>query len=242
VDLNGKVALVTGAARRVGKAIALALAEAGCDVAVHYGTSSREARGAAEQIRALGRRTEVFQADLERPDEIEAMFAAVGATFGRVDILVNNASVYHRTPIEGLTAQQWDAEMAVNARAPALTIRHALPLMSGGGAIINIADTGADKPRAGYPAYCASKAALLALTRSCAKALAARNIRVNAVSPGLVAWPEGMAESQKQQVLSLVPMNRSGSPHDVAAAVVFLAGHDYITGQNLRVDGGWCMA
>ena len=242
MDLNGKVALVTGAARRVGKAIALALAEAGCDVAVHYGTSSREAHGAAEQIRALGRRTEVFQADLERPDEIEAMFAAVGATFGRVDILVNNASVYHRTPIEGLTAQQWDAEMAVNARAPALTIRHALPLMSGGGAIINIADTGADKPRAGYPAYCASKAALLALTRSCAKALAARNIRVNAVSPGLVAWPEGMAESQKQQVLSLVPMNRPGSPHDVAAAVVFLAGHDYITGQNLRVDGGWCMA
>ena len=241
MELAGRIALVTGAAKRVGRAIALALAEAGADIALHYRGSAQEARGTADEIRALGRRAELFQADLTRPDEIAGMFAAVGAAFGRLDVLVNNAAVYIRTPIETLTADQWDSQMAVNARAAALCIRHALPLMPDGGAIVNIADISGEKTFPGYPAYSASKAALLALTKSCAKALAGRNIRVNAVSPGIVEWHEGLTEEQKEEVLAHIPMRRIGSPADVAAAVVFLAKHDYITAQVLRVDGGWHM-
>ena len=241
MELKGKVALVTGAARRVGRAIALAMARAGADVAVHYNRSAAQAQAAAEEIRALGVAAEAIQADLAEPEHIESMFSAVGKRFGRLDVLVNNAAVFDRTPIETLTAEQWDAEMAVNARAAALCIRWAVPLMSDGGAIINITDVAAEKGWAGFPAYCASKAALLALTRSAAMALADRNIRVNAVAPGVVEWHEATTEDRKKDILARVPLRRAGSADDVAAAVVFLARHDYMTGQNLRVDGGWNM-
>ena len=241
MDFKGKVALVTGAGKRIGKAISLELARAGADIALHYHTSAEQAVDAAREIAELGRRVETFSADLTQPEQIAAMFAAVKETLGRLDVLVNNAGVYHRTPIESLTAKQWDAEFAVNARAAALCIRYAVPLMSeGGGAIVNIADIAAEKTWPSYPAYCASKAALLALTKSAAKALAP-NIRVNAVSPGAALWADDMGEDEKQAVLAQVPMKRPGSPEDVAKAVVFLAGQDYITAQNLRVDGGWHM-
>jgi len=242
LDLEDKVALVTGAAKRLGRATAVAFAQAGAHIAVHYGRSGTEARETAERIRASGRRAELFQTDLSDPRQIEEMFVAVGEAFGRLDILVNNASIYPRAPIENLTADQWDAVLAVNARAPALCIRHAVALMPDGGAIVNITDIAAEKARAGYPAYCASKGALLALTKSAAMALGPRNIRVNAVAPGAILWEDETPERQKRQVLAQVPMKRTGSPEDVAAAVVFLAGHDYITAQTLRVDGGWHMA
>jgi len=243
MDLNGRAALVTGAARRVGRAIAMALAEAGADVAVHYNRSEDEARSLAEEIRAIGRRAEQFGADLADPERIGAMFEGVAAFFGRLDVLVNSAAVFGRTPIETLTAEQWDAELAVNARAPALCIRHAVGLMkrTGGGAIVNIADVAAEKGWAGYPAYCASKAALLGLTRSAAGALAPYDIRVNAVAPGAIEWSEDQTDEQKAAVLEQIPFKRVGSPADVAAAVVFLCRSDYITAQTLRVDGGWCM-
>lgn len=242
MELLGKVALVTGAGRRVGRAIAVALARAGCDVAVHYHRSADEAEATAERIRRLSRRAELFQADLSDPAQIASLFGAVGETFRRFDVLVNNAGVCRRTPIETLTAGQWDAEFTVNARAPALCIRHAIGLMTDGGAVVNVTDIGAEKARAAFPAYCASKAALLALTRSAAKALAARNIRVNAVAPGIVEWTEQTTDRQKHAVLAQVPMKRPGRPEDVAAAVVFLCRNDYITAQNIRVDGGWHMA
>lgn len=242
MDLEDKVALVTGAAKRLGRATAMAFAQAGADVAVHYSRSGTEARETAERIRASGRRAEMFQADLSDPKQIEQMFVAVEKAFGHLDILVNNAGIHRRTSIEDLTAEHWDAVLAVNARAPALCIRHAVALMPDGGAIVNITDIAAEKARAGYPAYCASKGAVLALTKSAAKALAPRNIRVNAVAPGAVLWQAGTSEQQKKDVLAQVPMKRTGSPEDVAAAVVFLAGHDYITAQTLRVDGGWHMA
>ena len=241
MDLDSRIALVTGAAKRVGRAIALALAEAGADVALHYRSSGDEAQSTADEIRAMGRRAELFQADLAQPDEIAAMFAALRSAFGRLDVLVNNAAIYERTPIETLTAEQWDRHMAVNARGAALCIRHALELMRNGGAIVNITDIGAEKAYAGYPAYCASKAALLALTKSAAKALAGRNIRVNAVAPGVAEWQEGLSDPQKQEVIAHVPMKRAGTPADVAAAVLFLIRSDYITGESLRVDGGWHM-
>ena len=238
--LEGRIALVTGAAKRVGGAIALSLAQAGADLAIHYRSSEAEATETADAIRALGRRAELFQADLADPPQIESLFAAIGEAYGRLDVLINSAAVYHRTPLESLTAEQWDLEMAVNARAPALCIRHAMPLFVDGGAIVNITDIAAEKGWAGYPAYGPSKAALQSLTKTAAKALAKRNIRVNAVAPGAILW-QGESEALQQRVIDQIPLKRPGSPADIAAAVTFLATSDYITAQTLRVDGGWHM-
>lgn len=242
MDLTDKVALVTGGARRIGRAIALALAKEGCHVALHYHTSADEATATAEAIVGHGRRCKLLRADLADPAQIERMFLDFSADWdGQLDVLVNNASVYDRTPWEEMTAGQWDRHQAINARAPALCIRHAMDLMAGGGAIINICDISAEKPWPSFGAYCASKAALLAVTRSAARALAKRDIRVNAVSPGVAQWSGLADEERRQAVLAQIPLGRSGSPQDVAAAVVFLAQQDYITGQNIRVDGGWVM-
>ena len=238
--LEGRIALVTGAAKRVGGAIALSLAQAGADLAIHYRSSEAEATETADAIRALGRRAELFQADLADPPQIESLFAAIGEAYGRLDVLINSAAVYHRTPLESLTAEQWDLEMAVNARAPALCIRHAMPLFVDGGAIVNITDIAAEKGWAGYPAYGPSKAALQSLTKTAAKALAKRNIRVNAVAPGAILW-QGESDELQQRVINQVPLKRPGSPQDIANAVTFLVTSDYITAQTLRVDGGWHM-
>ena len=242
MELAGKTALVTGSARRLGKSIALALARAGADVALHCHRSITDAAQTREEIAALGRRAEVFPADLADPRQIEELFAAVARSFPRLDVLVNNAAVYAPTPIESLTAEQWDAQSAVNARAPALCIRHAIALMPAGGAIVNIADSSGPSGRADYTAYCASKAALAALTRSTALSLARRNIRVNTVSPGVALWHQNATESEKSAVIAQIPMKRAGTGDDVASAVLFLIRSDYITGQDLRVDGGWHMA
>lgn len=241
MELAGKTALVTGAGKRLGKAIALALANAGMDVAVHYGRSAADAQATAEEITRMGHRAAIFGADLAEPSSIEAMFSLLAHTFPMLHVLVNAAGVYDRTPIDTLTAEQWDSQLDVNARAAALCIRHALPLMTEGGAIVNITDIAATKAFAGYPAYCASKGALESLTKSTAKALAARNIRVNAVAPGVAIWQENASEAYQRNVLAQIPMGRAGSAEGIAAAVIFLARQDYITGQSLRVDGGWHM-
>jgi NAD(P)-dependent dehydrogenase (short-subunit alcohol dehydrogenase family) len=234
MELADRWALVTGGARRIGRAIALALGQAGANVAVHYRSSAAEAEMTAADIRAFGREAMTLRADLALPAEIAALFAALAEKVGRLNILVNSAAVFARTPIESLTAEQWDAQHAVNARAAALCIRHALKLMPAGGVIVT-----ATRPKPSYLAYCASKAALLSLTAGAAKALARRGIRVNAVSPGVALWPEGMAQADKDNLLARVPLGRAGTPEDVAAAVVFLCRCDYVTGENLHVDGGW---
>ncbi len=241
MDLTDKIALVTGASKRIGRAIALALGRAGADVVVHYNRSQSEAEATAEEIAAAGRRAKTVRADLAEPDQIAEMFDAIAEKFARLDVLVNNAAVFERTPIETLSAERWDAQMNVNARAPALCIRHAIGLMPSGGAIVNITDIAADRPWPAYAAYCASKAALLALTKSAALAFAGRNIRVNAVAPGAILWADDTSEAEKQAVLDKIPLKRLGCPDDIAAAVVFLASQDYITGQTLGIDGGWCM-
>jgi len=241
MELDGKIALVTGGAVRLGRAIVLELARRGADIALHFGHSADQARQTADDLRAAGRRAELFQADLARPQDIDGMFARVASAFGRLDVLVNNAGVYPRTPIETLTAEQWDAVLAINARAAALCIRGASALMGDGGAVVNVTDIAADKGWGGYPAYCASKAALTGLTKSCAKALAGRGIRVNAVAPGAILWDDATDNDTQRRVLARVPMKRTGRAEDVAAAVVFLATQDYITAQTLRVDGGWHM-
>ncbi|MBT3198465.1 MAG: SDR family oxidoreductase [Phycisphaerales bacterium] len=242
--LNGKFALVTGAAKRLGRSIALSLARSGADVIVHYNRSENEARETAEMIEQIGRRAELLCADLAQPEQIDAMFARLAALLAdtpqQLGILVNNASVYHRTPLADLTADQWDREMNVNARGPALCMRYAAELMQPGAVIVNITDISAEDPRAGLPAYCASKAALLAVTKSAAKALAP-GIRVNAVAPGAILWEDDISDQQKQLVLDQIPMKRTGRPEDIAAAVIFLCRNEYITAQTIRVDGGWCL-
>lgn len=240
MDLQNKIALVTGSAKRVGKGIALALAQAGCDLVVHYRSSQAQARQTGDEIRALGRRCEVLQADLAQPEQIARLFEAVEKAFGRLDILVNNAATYRPTPLAALTAEQFDQDLAVNARAPALCMRHALPLMrQQGGAIVNITDVSASRGRGEFIAYTASKGALMAMTLSAAKALAQYNIRVNSISPGIALWPEDLPESERQRLIQQVPLKRAGSPELIAQAVIFLCQHEYITGEELRVDGGW---
>jgi len=241
MDIQGTTALVTGAAKRVGKSIAIDLALAGANIVVHYHESADQARACAEEIRSLGVSCELLGADLSEPGQIDELFGAVKANFGKLDILVNNAAVCKSTPLSSLTADLWDDQFSVNARAAALCISRASKLMPPGGAIVNIADVGAGIGWGGYSAYCASKAALVALTKSAAKALAPK-IRVNAVSPGIVDWSDDISEVRKQTVIAHIPMNRAGSPKDIASAVVFLLQQDYITGQELRVDGGWHMA
>jgi NAD(P)-dependent dehydrogenase (short-subunit alcohol dehydrogenase family) len=242
MDLQGKLALVTGGAVRVGRETALELARAGADVIIHYHRDREKAEQAVAQIKSLGRQSISLRADLTDPSQVEKLFADVARHFGRLDVLVNNAATYNATPWESLTAEAWDKEFNANARAPALCIRHALGLMkANGGAIVNITDIKADNPRADFPAYCAAKAALVCLTRSAAKALARHNIRVNAVAPGVAEWSGQEDGAYRKLVLSRIPLRRIGTPQYVAQAVVFLAGHDYITGVNLHVDGGWDM-
>ncbi len=243
MELTGKVALVTGSAKRVGRAIVEALAAGGADVAIHYSRSGDAAAELARHIRHTTRRqAERFQADLRAPGQIERLFQQIAGAYGHLDVLVNCAAVYNHTPLDSLTAEQWDAEMAVNARAPALCIRHALPLMAEGSLIVNITDIAAEKGWGGYPAYCASKAALQALTKSAAKALAKRNIRVNAVAPGAIMWEDDRSEDDQNRVLAQVPLKRPGGPNDIAQAVLYFVGNDYVTAQTLRVDGGWHMS
>ena len=242
MNLTGKIALVTGAGRRIGRVTALSLARAGCDVVVHYNRSKSDAKATAGEIAKIGRRSETVQADLVDPARIEAMFTLIAQKFQRIDVLVNNAAIFARSHIETLESGQWDAMMAVNARAAALCIRYALPLMNAGeGAIVNITDVAAETPWPAYAAYCASKAALLSLTKNAAKALAGKNIRINAVAPGAILWNDNTTDTEKQSLMDKIPLKRFGKPEDIAAAVVFMAQHDYITGQTLRVDGGRCV-
>ena len=240
MNLCEKVVLITGASRRVGLAIAGGFAAAGARIALHYHRSADQAAAAADALRSAGAKVTLFQADLTSEPQIAAMFEAIAGQFAHLDVLVNNAGVFYRTPLESITVEQWDFAQAVNARGAAICIRCAIPLMRpGGGAIVNITDISAEKSWASYSAYCASKAALQSLTKSAAKSLAGDNIRVNAVAPGLIGEDQGLSQWQLQSVLEQIPMRRAGRVEDVAAAVVFLAQQDYITGQTLRVDGGW---
>lgn len=237
--MAGRVALVTGAGKRVGQAIALALAEAGFDLQIHYGRSADGAEETATRARALGVKACTVSADLADPVSIRSMFDNVRSISGRVDLLVNSAAGFERVAIGDITVEQWDRMHAVNLRAPFLCAQAALPLMPDGGHIINIVDIGGGSivwPH--YAHYISAKAGLAGLTRAMALELAPR-IRVNGVSPGTVLWGDDTPESVRQRVVSKIPLGRIGDPGDIAKSVVFLAtGPDFITGQILAVDGG----
>ena len=245
MNLQGKVALVTGAGRRVGRAIALAFAAKGVRVAVHYNTSVSEARRVADAVKSLsGADADVFRANLLDAKAPAKLADAVARRFGGIDILVNSASAYEKTPFAAASAADWDLLMAVNARAPFFLAQACAPHLkrSGDGVVINIADWAAHRPYVDYGPYCASKAALLCVNKILAKALAPE-IRVNAILPGPVLAPADMGDGEKKKVAEATVLKRLGTPEAVARACLYLAeSADYSTGAELTVDGGRLIA
>ncbi len=239
MELRGRVALVTGGAQRVGRAIVRALAEAGADVAIHYHTSAEQAREAVDEMRALGVQAEAIQADLAQPSEIERLFAQLEAGFGRLDVAVNNAANFERKPVLEITPQDWERVINLNLRGPFFCSQAAARLMKrqGTGTIINIADLAAFQAWPSYTHHCIAKAGVVTMTRALARALAPA-IRVNAVAPGPVLPPDGLGARERRELAEQTALGRLGTPGDVAGAVVFLATSDYITGETIVVDGG----
>ncbi|MBI2555036.1 MAG: SDR family oxidoreductase [Candidatus Rokubacteria bacterium] len=237
--LNGQVALVTGGAIRLGRAISLALAREGCHVAVNYLRSRPAALATASEIRALGANAAAIRADVANPSDVKRLVAETVRRLGRLDLLVNNAGIFFRTLLAETTPAQWDRLLGVNLRGPFLVSQAAARAMERrGGRIINIGDVGGVRAWPSYIPYCVSKAGLLMLTKALALALAPR-IQVNCVAPGAVLLPEGFPERLRRRLRREVPMGREGEPADVAAAVLFFAtAPSYITGQVLFVDGG----
>jgi NAD(P)-dependent dehydrogenase (short-subunit alcohol dehydrogenase family) len=237
--LTGSVALVTGGAARVGRAIAIALAREGADVAIGYLSSGAAARQTERDLRAEGVRAVALRADLTGAAGAKRLVAQAVRRLGRLDILVNNAAIFFRSPFLEVTPAQFDRLIAVNLRAAFFCAQAAARAMSRrGGRIINIADIGAVRAWPGYVPYGISKAGVLMLTKGLAAALAPA-IQVNAVGPGVVLLPDGFPRLSRRRIVERIPMRRRGEPADVAAAVCFFATcPDYITGQVLFVDGG----
>lgn len=241
MDVVGKVALVTGSARRVGRAIALTLAQAGCNLAVHYQTSEADAGRLVGEIEQLGRRATAVSGDLEEAATAQRVVNETVRSLGRLDILVNNAAVFARTPLEEADVTIWERMLRINLVAPALLARAAAPHMrsAGAGRIVNLVDMMVDRPVKAYAPYSASKAALASLTRTLALELAP-HITANAIAPGIAVFPDDYDAQRREGLVSRVPLRREGTPEEVAAVVRFLVVEgDYITGQIIHVDGGW---
>lgn len=235
VDLKGRTALVTGGARRLGRAIALALAQAGMRLIIHYHTSKQEAHALCSKILELGGEATAIAANLANQSEIEQLVHR-SEEFGCVDVLINNASVYFKTPIEMLTTD-WDLVMNVNLRAPYLcsTLLGLCMKRRGAGKVINLADWSAYRPYPDLIPYCVSKAGLIAMTKGLARALGPE-VQVNSISPGAVLLTDDYPQAQKAQKHTVV--GRLGDPQDIADAVVYLLKADFVTGVDLIVDGG----
>ncbi len=238
-DLSGKGALVTGAGARVGRALALALAEHGAGVAVHYNTSAAPAEEVAAAIRAAGGRAAAIPADLSLPDAPGALVASAVAAIGPLDILVNSASLFVRGTLESTTVADWDRHLAVNLRAP-FFLAQAFASQVGdrtGSHIVNITDWRASRPGKAYIAYIVSKAGLEALTRALAVALGPR-VQVNAIAPGAILAPLGDDGTWFRRLAERVPARRTGSPEEIVQALLYLLGTEFVTGETITVDGG----
>ncbi len=241
--LQGKSALVTGGARRIGREIALALGKAGADVAITYRASLSEAEHAIGEIEALGCRAIAIECDVRSEASVRQAVASAASRFGRLDLLVNNAAVFDSAALERVSLEQWDAVFETNTRGPFLVAREALVhLRAVQGRIVNIGSLGGIRAWAGHAHYCASKAALHMLTQAMAKAFAPE-VSVNCVAPGWIEFepfdagkgPDGDA----RRIAARTPMRRNGTADDVAQAVLFFAtGPSFVTGQILAVDGG----
>ena len=237
--LSGKTVLVTGAARRLGRAIALAAAKSGANVAITYRTSVRQAEALVEALAKHDVEALAVRCDVTDEQNVREMVKEVAAQLGGIDVLVNNAANYETVEFEKITVAQWDAIFASNTRGPFLVSREALPyLKKRGGRIINMGSLGGIRPWATHAHYCSSKAALHMLTQVMAKALAPE-IAVNAVAPGMIDLGEKAAAAFMKKMARQTPMGRNGTAEDVATAVMFFArAPHFITGQVLVVDGG----
>ncbi len=235
--LQDKVALVTGAAKRIGKGIAFALAEEGANIAITYRDSADEARETVRELEDFGIRAAAFHANLRQPKSIQSAIAQVADHFGRLDILINNAGLFETAALEKISVEQWDAMFETNTRGPFLTAQAAHPhLKAARGRIINIGSLGGIHPWPTHGHYCTSKAALHMLTQVMSKAFAPE-ISVNCVAPGMIV--NGEASAEYEHFARKTPMKRNGTTQEVAAAVLFFAtGPHFITGQLLGVDGG----
>jgi len=233
------LALITGAAHRIGRAVALELASQGFAIGLHYHRSQALAEDAAAQLLALGVPVTLLPADLADPAQVEDLFARTAALPNPLRVLVNSAAVMPHGDLRVMAVEEWDSTLAVNLRAPWLCARAAARLMAdAGGLIVNITDSGAGKAWTGYPAYILSKAALETLTRLLARTLAPA-VRVNAVAPGLILPSADLPPEQWQRLVERLPLQAAGRPEDVARAVVFFLQNPYVTGQVLGVDGGY---
>jgi pteridine reductase len=235
-----RVALITGAARRVGRAVALRMADAGYHIAFTYLNSEADANALVEQIKAKSRRCLAIRADLTQPESAAAAIGAqLSSQFQRLDLLHNNASLYEPSSLAQADVQQMRRFWAIHAESPVLLCKALQPLLAAaGGCVVNMVDLQVEHPDPNYLTYCASKGALWNLTLGLARAMAP-HVRVNGIAPGVVEWAKDQTEQEKQQYLKRVPLARPGTPQDVAEAVLFLCTTgSYITGQILRLDGG----
>ena len=238
MELRDRVALVTGGGIRVGRALALALAEKGVRVAVHYNSSADDAREVASSIEASGGQARTFSADLTRADAPAALVAGVVDAFGGLDILVNSAAVMVRTPFGEVDARRWDDIFALNLRAPFFLAQAAAPhLRRTKGAIVNISDLAAFETWPGYIPHGLTKSGVVHMTKALARVLAP-DVRVNAIAPGTVLLPDDWSEKDAEHLNATTPLRREGTPGDVAHALLFLLEADYITGETIIVDGG----
>lgn len=239
MSLAGKTALVTGGARRLGEAIALHLAKAGANIVVHYHKSQREAESTVAASRALGVEASLVQGDLSEVKQAERVVDEAVAAWGQLDILVNSAAVFYRTPLGTVTETQWDALLDTNLKGPFFCAQRAGLLMkeAGGGVIINLIDTGVYLAWQGYIPYLISKAGVEQMTYSLAKALAPQ-VRVNGIAPGPILPEEGVTDQEREQAINRTLLKRLGGEQVIAEAVLYLAQAEFITGVVLPIDGG----
>ncbi len=237
---KNKVALVTGSAKRIGKQTALTLHQQGFDIVVHCNHSTKEAESFVDELNQQRENSAAYvQADLNHQTQVKELATKALEVFGRLDVLINNASTFYPTEVSEVTEGIWDDLFASNLKAP-FFLSQALTneLDRNQGVIVNIVDIHADRPLKGYPVYCMAKAGLVMLTKSLSRELAP-NIRVNAVAPGPILWHENeLTEQDKEQVLDEVLLKRLGSPTNIAEAILYLVQADYVTGHILTVDGG----
>ncbi len=239
--LDGKVALITGAAHRIGACVARRLHAAGANIVIHYRTSREAAQALQKELNEQRPESVVLvQADLMGAEKLATLVKQAYAAWDRLDVLINNASTFYATQVGSVEERHWDDLMGTNLKAPFFLAQAAAPLLAKrGGCIVNIVDIHADRPLKEYPVYSIAKAGLVMLTKALAGELGPK-VRVNAVAPGAILWPEaGLDEVTKQRIISRTFLKRQGSPEDIAKAVLFLVRDaGYMSGQVLTVDGG----
>jgi len=239
--MNGKTALITGSAKRIGAQIARTLHDAGCDIIIHYRSSEKSANSLCKELNGLrANSAKTLQADLDDTDKLGNVINQAVACWDRLDLLVNNASSFYPTPVGSISTENWDDLINSNLKAPLFLSQAAIPhLKRTNGSIINMVDVHAYRPMRHHSVYCAAKAGLAMITQSLARDLGP-DIRVNGVAPGAILWPDiDMKKEEKNLILERIALKRPGDPEDIGKAVLFLARDaDYITGQVIPVDGG----